>query len=586
MKTEVLMPMLGEGITEGTIVRWWKKPGDFVKKDETLLEISTDKVDSEIPSPHEGKVVEIKAQENETVAVNTVIAIIDAAAAGAEAREEAPRPAAAAKPAPVSPPPAPAPAQPKPAPASPPTAAPSPAGAMEVEMPMLGEGITEGTIVRWWKKPGDFVKKDETLLEISTDKVDSEIPSPFEGTVLEILAAESQTVTVGSVIAKISAEKGAPAAEKPTAPDKDRNVPVPMSGLNRPGSTAPAPASAPAPVPQPADKTNEIPRRESGGRFFSPLVRNIARAEGIGKEELAEIPGTGLEGRVTKQDILSYLETRGAAPIRPAPAPATASRPSPPQQPAAPARPAPSAAEVTEKWQGERVEVLPMDAIRKKIAEHMVLSKQTSPHVYGVAECDFTAVLNLVSRHKNAFQEREGFKLTINPFILYAVTRAAKDFPGVNASVEGYNVIRKRFINIGMAVATERGLIVPVLKNADELNFTGIARTAYDLAIRARDKKLNIEDVQGSTLTVTNYGVFGNIIGFPIINQPNVAIMGVGAIKKRPVVIETEQGDMIGIRAIGFLTLSYDHRIVDGELGDKYLQRVRHYLETFEEAWM
>ncbi len=570
MKAEVLMPKLGEGITEGTIVKWWKKPGEFVQKDETLLEISTDKVDSEIPSPYEGVVVELKARPNDTVPVDTVIAVIDTEAVeGAEPEQPAP-----SKEEPV-PAPSAAAIEPAPAPVTQPSVsgggtAPG-AGIVDVEMPRLGESITEGTIVKWWKKPGDHIKKDETLLEISTDKVDSEIPSPFEGTVAEILVEENQTVSVGTVICRIQTGNGAvtasPAVETPAA--------VATEPVSSSVSEAPTPGARP---------TGEAIPRQAGGRFYSPLVRSIARKEGISKEELASIPGTGLQGRVTKKDILQYLETRKKAPAT-APAPAAPpAQPTPAQVPTA--RPAPAPEEVAAKWQGQAVEIIPMDAIRKKIADHMVQSKHTSPHVYGVAECDFTNVMNLVNKHKAAFQQREGFKLTINPFILYAVSKAIKDFPDINCSVEGYTIIRKKFVNIGMAVATERGLIVPTLKNADQLNFTGIARNAYDLAIRARDRKLNLEDVQGATFTVTNYGVFGNIIGFPIINQPNVAIMGVGAIKKRPVVIESEQGDVLGIRSIGFLTLSYDHRIVDGELGDKFLQRVRHYLETFEEAWM
>lgn len=575
-KVDVLMPMLGEGITEGTIVKWWKKPGDYVKKEETLLEISTDKVDSEIPSPYEGKVVELIAAENETVAVENVIAIIetDSAEASEESKPEKPQPAASkeekkppqpeAKKAPES----------KPAKAA---AASTNGNMLEVEMPMLGEGITEGTIVKWWKKPGDKIKKDETLLEISTDKVDSEIPSPFDGTVEELLAEENETVEVGKIIAKIQSSQGGEAAAEKTA-EKAPAESAPTEKGRKPAVQTPSPA---------AETIERIPAREDGGRFYSPLVRSIARKEGVSKEELSQISGSGLEGRVTKNDILQYLETRTAAPKA---VPTEKRKEAPAAKPAAPApavrQPAPSREEVSAKWQGEPVEVVPMDAIRKKIADHMVMSKHTSPHVYGVAECDFTPIMNIVAKNKTAFQEREGFKLTINPFILFSLVKAVKDFPDVNCSIEGYNVIKKKYVNIGMAVATERGLIVPVLKNADELNFTGIARNAYDLAIRARDRKLNLEDVQGSTITVTNYGVFGNIIGFPIINQPNVAIMGVGAVKKRPVVLETEQGDMLGIRSIGFLTLSYDHRTVDGELGDKYLQRVRYYIENFQEGWM
>ena len=569
MKVEVLMPKLGESITEGTIVKWWKQPGEYVKQDETLLEISTDKVDSEIPSPHEGVLVELKFSENDIVQVDGVIAVIDTAGNGAAAVEAAPEPAAQAAPEPASTP------EPAPAPAA---AASNGGGVVDLEMPKLGESITEGTIVKWWKKPGDPVKQDETLLEISTDKVDSEIPSPYDGVITELLAAENDVVAVGAIIAKIQT------GDAPVA-TASASAAVPAS------APAAAPVSAP---PAPAAVAGTPIAREKGGRFYSPLVRSIARTEGVSMAELEVIPGTGVEGRVTKRDILGYLEQRGTVtqvtPAAPAFSPAPTSTPAAPV-PTPTARPAAAAPAISDdqlaaKYAGQRVEIVPMTNIRRKIADHMVMSKATSPHVYGVAEVDFTRVVNLVKRKRPEFKAAEGMKLTINPCILFAVTRAFKDYPDINSSIEGHTVIHKRFLNLGMAVATEAGLIVPTLKNADEMNFVGIARRAYDLAIRARDKKLVPDEVVGATFTVTNYGVFGNVIGFPIINQPNVAILGVAAIKKRPVVLETEEGDTIGIRSIGYMTLSYDHRLVDGELGDKFLQRVRHYIENFDESWM
>ena len=570
MKVDVLMPKLGESITEGTIVKWWKQPGESVKKDETLLEISTDKVDSEIPSPFEGVLVELKANENDTVEVDGVIAIIDTEAS-AGTSSETPTPAQASTDVAKS---EPAQAQEPAVPVAQATG--NSGGIMEVEMPKLGESITEGTIVKWWKKAGDTIAKDETLLEISTDKVDSEIPSPFAGTIVEILSQENETVEVGSIIAKIQSGEAVAASRAQPAPAPVAEV---APSNHEPVATTAATTST---------VVDTVPAR-AGNKFFSPLVRSIARKENISMAELQAIPGSGLEGRVTKNDVLGYIERGRVAPPVTKPAPATASpaAPAPAAAPAPkPAAPAPSAEEIAAKWQGESVEVVPMDNIRKAIADHMVKSKHTSPHVYGVAEVDFTNIVNIVKKHRDAFKQREGLKLTMNPMILFSVIKAIKEFPDINCSVEGHNVIRKRFVNIGMAVATERGLIVPVLKQADERNFLGVARNAYDLAIKARDRKLTLDDIQGSTFTITNYGVFGNMIGFPIINQPNVAIMGVGAIKKRPVVIETEQGDVIGIRSIGFLTLSYDHRIVDGELGDKFLQRVRYYLENFQEDWM
>ena len=562
MKVDVLMPQLGESVTEGTIVKWWKQPGDFVKKDETLLEISTDKVDTEIPSPFEGTLVEILAKENETIEVGRVIARIETEAAGD--REAAPVPSQEPETAQREEPPL------EPAPSATHTekTVPGTQGqVVNILMPRLGESVTEGTIVKWWKQPGDFVKKDETLLEISTDKVDTEIPSPFEGTLVEILAPEGETVQVDSVIARI--QTGGEVAAQPAVPRATPPAPQPAVPSI---SSQPATATAPAPPSAPS-ATGEKPP----GRFYSPLVLSIARKEGVSMEELERIPGTGLGGRVTKKDILKYIEEKKAAMAQPATPPAAA--PPPPAPP--PAAPAPE--DLTRKYAGKRVEIIPMDAIRKKIAEHMVKSKATSAHVYSVSECDFTSVLEIVRKHRPRWEREEGFKLTINPFILYAVTKALQDFPRMNSSVEGENIVIKKYINLGMAVATDRGLIVPVLKNAEEKSFRGIARGAFDLAIRARDKKLTLEDVQDSTFSVTNYGVFGNIFGLPIINQPNVGIIGVGAIKKRPVVVETPQGDAIVIRSIGFLTLTYDHRIIDGDYGGQFLQRVVHYLETVTE---
>ncbi|RMG24412.1 MAG: 2-oxoglutarate dehydrogenase, E2 component, dihydrolipoamide succinyltransferase, partial [Methanobacteriota archaeon] len=428
MKVDVLMPKLGESVTEGTIVKWWKQPGDFVKKDETLLEISTDKVDSEIPSPFEGVLVEIKAQPNETVAVDSVIAVIDTqeegVGASVETSEEQPA-ATASTPQTTEP----APEQPSPVPAEAPTQGVSGGtGIVDVEMPRLGEGITEGTIVKWWKKPGDFVKKDETLLEISTDKVDSEIPSPFEGTLVEILVQENETVPVGTPIARLQTGNGAVAQAEVAS---ETTV-----------TPEPAVAVSTQPQAQPVSESAPLPR-QSGGRFYSPLVRSIARKEGITKEELERIPGTGLQGRVTKNDILQYLQQRKAAPAAAPTVQAPAGAPTTPvSQPAATPKPAATPDEIAAKYQGQPVEIIPMDAIRKKIADHMVQSKHTSPHVYGVAECDFTRVMGLVQKHRAAFQQREGFKLTVNPFILFAVARALKDFPDVNVSVEGHTIIK------------------------------------------------------------------------------------------------------------------------------------------------
>jgi 2-oxoglutarate dehydrogenase E2 component (dihydrolipoamide succinyltransferase) len=579
MKVDVLMPKLGESITEGTIVKWWKKPGEYVKKDETLLEISTDKVDSEIPSPYEGVLVEVKANENDVVQVDSVIAVIDTGAEGEDSQSDT-QGQSETKQTPAS-------QQTADASATPVEASQNngnKAAVVDVEMPKLGESITEGNIVKWWKKVGDTVKKDETLLEISTDKVDSEIPSPYEGVITEILAEEGATVQVGSVIARIKTGDAAVSAGT-----GDSHPPQKSSELK--SSTNGAKSSETAEFVTTHTASSSISAKGKSGKFYSPLVRSIARKEGISKEELESIPGSGLDGRVTKKDILNYIQS-GRIAQRPAATKAATTAPSVstpadrPSVPAASSQPAPSFEEVQKRYEGKRVEVVPMDNIRKKIADHMVQSKHTSPHVYGVAEVDFTNAMALVTKHRDAWMQKEKMKLTVNPMILFAVAKALNDFPDINASVEGSNIIKYNYVNIGMAVATDRGLIVPVLKNADELNFRGVARNAYDLAMKTRDRKLKPDDVVGATFTVTNYGVFGNVIGFPIINQPNVAILGVGAIKKRPVVLETEHGDIIAIRQIGYLTLSYDHRIVDGELGDRFLQRVRHYLENFSEDWL
>jgi len=431
MKIDVLMPKLGESITEGTIVKWWKQPGDHVKKDETLLEISTDKVDSEIPSPYDGVIVEHKFGENDTVAIDSIIAVIDSAGDDSAAAE---KPAVAATPAP-------APVAPEPAPvaASAPTAT---SASYDVEMPKLGESITEGTIVKWLKSVGDSVEKDETLLEISTDKVDSEIPSPYAGTITELLANENDTVGVGNVIARISsgdapaAATSAPAASAPTS--------------------AAAPAMQPPGVPAPIAASNGgALQRQKGGRFYSPLVLSIARTEGVAMATLETLPGTGVDGRVTKKDILKYIES--GAPAVAAPAASAA----PTSAPAAPApKPTISAAapeEIAARYAGQNVDVYPMDNIRKKIADRMVMSKHTSPHVYGVAEVDFTNIVNLVKKHREPFRARAGMKLTINPFILFCVTKALRDFPDINSSIEGHTVIRRHDVNLGMAVANERG---------------------------------------------------------------------------------------------------------------------------------
>lgn len=430
---------------------------------------------------------------------------------------------------------------------------------VDVVMPQLGESLTEGTIIKWHKKPGDKVRKDETLLEISTDKVDSEIPSPVSGVVTKLLFEEQKTVAVRTVIALI---------------DTDESAAV----------SAPAPAAAAPPAakeaPKPADVPHFAPSQPPAaaaqpGRFYSPLVLNIAREEGVGMAELERIPGTGEGGRVSKKDMLAYVAARkqggGAAQV---PAPAG---------PAAPRIESTlkhvETGELAKKYPAPQHEILQMSNVLIKMSEHMVKSVHTSPHVQAIHEVDMTRVDAARRKSGEAFEKREGFKLTYTPFICDAVVRALKQFPLINASVEGDKIIVKKFINLGMAVASENGLIVPVIKNAEEKNFIGLARAVNDLALRTRAKKLALADIEGGTFTLTNFGVFGTMIGLPIINQPQVAILGTGAIKKRPVVIN----DAIAIRSIAYFTLSFDHRIVDGALGGSFMETVVKLLENFDD---
>lgn len=421
---------------------------------------------------------------------------------------------------------------------------------VDMVMPQMGESIVEGTIVKWLKAVGDTVEKDEILLEISTDKVDSEIPSSASGKLAEILVNEGDTVAVGTVIARIAtggeavkaAEAAAPAAEAPAA----------------------VAATEPAAVEAQAAEAAEAPAQaERPKKFLSPLVKKIASENNISLDEVLAIPGSGANGRITKKDILDYLESRTAAPAAPKAEPAPRPAPVEPIKPIAP---------------GELVETVPMDHMRKKIAEHMVFSKQTAPHVTSVAEADLTRIVNFREKVKKEFEQREGVKLTYTAFFIEVVSRALKEFPLMNSSVDGENILYKKQINIGVAVGMDRGLIVPVVKNADQLSLVGIARTVTDLAERARNKKLNPDEVQGGTFSITNIGTFGNIFGTPIINQPQVAILGTGAIKKRPVVVD----DMIAIRSMMYISLTYDHRIIDGLYAGQFLQKIVKSLEEYD----
>ncbi|HEX6914455.1 MAG TPA: dihydrolipoamide acetyltransferase family protein [Chitinophagaceae bacterium] len=435
----------------------------------------------------------------------------------------------------------------------------------ELVMPKMGESIMEATVLKWHKKVGDKVKQDETVLEIATDKVDSEVPSTAEGTITEILFKENEVVPIGTVIARIETNGQAAAAapeQRAASPEPDKTV---------------------AEVPYVPQQEPSIAPKAGTNRFYSPLVLNIANSEGISMAELEQIPGTGNEGRVSKKDILKYVSDRkaGKATAPASAAPASTPAASPASTPAQPAQPATPAVSTTNP--SGNVEIIEMDRMRKLIAKHMVDSKHTSPHVTSFTEADVTNMVLWRDKVKSSFEKQEGTKITYTPIFIEAIVRVIKRFPMINASVEGDRIIIKKDINIGMATALPGGnLIVPVIRNADMLNLVGLSRSVNGLADAARNNRLKPDDTQGGTFTLTNVGTFGSLMGTPIINQPQVAILAVGAIKKRPVVIETPQGDTIGIRHMMYLSMSYDHRIVDGSLGASFLTEVARELEKWD----
>jgi 2-oxoglutarate dehydrogenase E2 component (dihydrolipoamide succinyltransferase) len=435
--------------------------------------------------------------------------------------------------------------------------------AFEIIMPKLGESIIEATITKWLKQEGDTIAEEDPIVEIATDKVDSEIPSPIDGKITKLNFEEGDVVPVGAVIALVAME-GEDSDDSGSSEQAEQEKDTIDSST---GSEEAAPAKADAPAQ--AEKEVDFSQAE---RFYSPLVKNIAREENISLEELNGISGSGKDNRVTKSDILQYVEDKKSGKVA-----------------AAPSAPAPSQAQTAQRIEAPPVssapgdEIIEMDRMRKLIADHMVMSKHTSPHVTMFHEVDMTTVSLWRKRIKDAFQQREGERLTFTPIFMEAAARALRDFPLVNASVDGYKVIKRKNVNIGMATALPDGnLIVPVIKNADQKNLAGLAKDVNDLANRARNNKLNPDEIQGGTFTITNFGQFGNMTGAPIINQPQVAILGVGTITKKPVVRETESGDVIAIRHIMILSLAFDHRIVDGALGGMFLQRVADYLENFD----
>ena len=560
MSESVKMPALGESVTEGTVSSWLKAVGDTVEADEPLLEVATDKVDTEVPSPASGVLLEIRVPEDETVEVGTVLAIIgDPSEAGSAPAPAAPAPQAAPEP----PAPAPAPAAEAPAPASP--QAGGSAEGTEVTMPALGESVTEGTVSSWLKAVGDTVEADEPLLEVATDKVDTEVPSPASGVLLEIRVPEDETVEVGTVLAIIGDPSEAGSAPAPAAP-APQAAPEPPAPAPAPAAKAPAPAPAATAAPAAAAPVSS----GASGSYVTPIVRKLAKDKGV---DLSTVTGTGVGGRIRKQDVeaaAKAAEEARAATAAPAPA-AEASAP------AAAAKPASAKPEVDTTLRGRTEK---MSRLRQVIADRMIDSLQTSAQLTTVVEVDVTRVAALRARAKNDFLAKNGTKLTFLPFFVQAATEALKAHPKINASIEGKNVTYHDVEHVGIAVDTPRGLLVPVVKNAGDLNIPGLAKRINDLAARTRDNKVNPDELSGSTFTITNTGSGGALFDTPIINQPEVAILGLGAIQRQPRVIkDADGGEVIAIRSVCYLALSYDHRLVDGADAARYLMTVKKRLE-------
>jgi len=552
---DIIMPKMGESVSEGTIIKWHKNQGDSVKRDEIIFEISTDKVDTEIPSPADGVLSEIIIKEGETVEVGTVVARLSESDAIQAAKnipadslidtdnnkntnmdEDAKNQKELIT-----------------------ESSASGGSIIEITMPKMGESVMEGTIIKWHKKVGDSVKKDETIFEISTDKVDTEVPSPEAGILAEILVAEQETVEVGTIVAKLSTGNSAALSkdkEKPVQSTTKVDIKAPES-MHENFSSVSARSEVKGNMPAGTERNQN--------RFYSPLVLNIAQKESINFDELALINGTGLEGRVTKKDILKYLENRNK-------------RSTDEKKESVPSRAIPQSGTA-----GTETEKIPMDNIRQKIMQHMINSRDTSVHVSAMLEVDMLKIHYFIQAKKDEFISKEGLKLTYMPFIANAVIKALKEYPLVNSVIDGTSIIKKNYINLGIAVAIEpTGLIVPNIKRAEEKSIIGLAKSISDIALRARNKKLSPDDISNGTFTITNYGVFGTIFGTPIINQPEVAILGVGAVIKQPVVVETDGFDTIAIKPMMALTLTHDHRLIDGMLGGRFLKFVKDTLENFD----
>ena len=568
MPVSVTLPALGESVTEGTVTRWLKQVGDTVAADEPLVEVSTDKVDTEIPAPAGGVLLAIRVPEDTTVAVGAELAVIGDAsevAAPAATAPSTPEPVAAPAAAPAAPaPPPPA------APVTAPTAAPvatSGAGTTSVLLPALGESVTEGTVTRWLKKVGEAVAADEPLVEVSTDKVDTEIPAPAGGIVLAIRVPEDTTVAVGTELAVIGDAGALPGDATPAPAPVPAAAPAPAAAAAPTPAPAPAPmpaavpAPAPAPAAAPAVASAAAPAGADDEAYVTPLVRKLAADKGV---DLAVVVGTGVGGRIRKQDVLAAAE-RAAAPAAAAPvasAPAAVTTP-----------PAASA--------GMRGTTQPLSRLRRVIAERMVESLQVSAQLTTVVEVDVTRIAALRDRAKADFEAREGVKLTFLPFFAKAAVEALAAYPSLNASIDqaAGTVTYHGEVNLGVAVDTDRGLLVPVVRDAGDLSVAGLARRITDLADRTRTNRVSPDELSGGTFTLTNTGSRGALFDTPIINQPQVAILGTGSVVKRPIVISDSGSDVIAIRSMVYLALTYDHRLVDGADAARFLTAVRARLE-------
>jgi pyruvate dehydrogenase E2 component (dihydrolipoamide acetyltransferase) len=583
MPTSVTMPRLGESVTEGTVTRWLKQEGERVEADEPLLEVSTDKVDTEIPSPAAGILSRIVVGEDETAEVGSELAVI--AGDGEDAGSAAPAPAQEqqAEPEPEPEPVAAAPAAPAAEETAPEPQAPAGGEGTEVKLPALGESVTEGTITRWLKQVGETVEADEPLVEVSTDKVDTELPSPVAGTLLEIKVAEDETAEVGAVLAIVGTPGSAPAAAPAAAPtpapaaapepEKPAPAPAPQQAPAPKVESAPAPQIESAPAPQIAEtKAPEPAAVQSNGAgdagYVTPLVRKLAAEKGV---DLSTLSGTGVGGRIRKQDVIDAAEKAAAAQAKPAPAPAASAE---------------KAAPVTEKAKAEpsplRGRTEKLTRIRATIARRMVESLQVSAQLTTVVEVDVTKIANLRNKAKADFQAKHGVKLTFLPFFALATVEALQQHPVVNSSidVEAGTVTYHGAEHLGIAVDAPKGLVVPVIKDAGDLNLAGLSKRIADLAERTRNNKISPDELGGGTFTLTNTGSRGALFDTPIINQPQVGILGLGAVVKRPVIVnDPDLGEIIVPRSMVYLALSYDHRIVDGADAARFLSTLKERLE-------